>query len=191
MQMSLATFFLLVFLAGCQQNDSAEYFLISGGTLYDGNGNSIANGDILIRKGRIEAIGNELDYPKHVLKIDASGKYITPGLVDAHVHFFQTGFFDSRPDALDLTDSLPYENVIAKQKANPERYFQSYLRSGITAVYDVGGLLSTLKLQDEAEQNLTAPHIAASGPLITPAPPNFIEKFNLPGDTIMVFLKSV
>ena len=32
--------------------------------------------------------------------IDATGKWVMPGMVDAHVHFFQTGGLYTRPDAL-------------------------------------------------------------------------------------------
>lgn len=84
--------------------------VISGATLFDGTGSDpIENGVIVVRDDKIECIGSEVDceIPNEASKVDASGKYITPGLVDAHVHFFQSGFFDSRPDAMDITDTYP------------------------------------------------------------------------------------
>src|SRR5687767_15187280 len=51
------------------------------------------------------------------------------GLVDAHVHFSQTGWADGRPDALDVRDRHPYEEVVAGLRANPERFGRSLLRS--------------------------------------------------------------
>ena len=50
--------------------------------------------------------------------IDAKGMWLTPGLIDAHVHFSQTGWADGRPDSLDLRAQYPYEKVEADLKAN-------------------------------------------------------------------------
>ena len=110
---------------------------IENAIIYIGNGEKLDNGTIVIENGKITCVG-ECDIPDGANKIDAQGKYITPGLVDAHVHFFQTGFFDSRPDAMDLREIFSTENVYGYQAANPERYYYSYLNSGVTAVYDVG-----------------------------------------------------
>jgi cytosine/adenosine deaminase-related metal-dependent hydrolase len=144
---------------------------LRGATLFDGNGGTLANSTVIIRDGRIEALGGaDLEVPENAEVIDLAGKFITPGLVDAHVHFSQTGFFDGRPDALDIRDTLPFDSVQARQRRNPDRYFETYLRSGVTAVYDVGGFDWTLDLQKSVEDDLNAPHVAASGPLLTPFP---------------------
>ncbi len=163
--------------------------VLKNATIFDGNGNSFV-GFVIIEGGLISEIGEDIEIPSHAEVIDLRGKYITPGLVDAHVHYFQTGFYDSRPDALDIRDSLPYPEVMAYQKANPQRYHEAYLRSGITAVYDVGGFPWSINLQKSAENDLNAPHVAASGPLITPAPASMINTFNTESDTVMYHLGS-
>ena len=165
-------------------------FAISGATLFDGTGaEAISNSIIIVREGRIECVGEQGDcsIPSNAETIDASGKYITPGMIDAHMHFSQTGFFDGRPDAMDITDEYPFPDVAAYQKQNPQRYYDSYLCSGITGVYDVGGFSWTIDLQEEAENNPKAPHVAAAGPLITPAPG---APFDLPSDRVLVNLDS-
>jgi imidazolonepropionase-like amidohydrolase len=152
---------------------------LKGATLFDGNGNQTAKGVILIQQGRITAVGGaETEIPEGAEIIDVTGKFITPGLVDAHVHFGQTGFYDGRPDALDLRDTLPYETVQKQLAANPDRYYEAYLRSGVTAVYDVGGYEWSLGLPDSAEENLDAPHVAAAGPLLTPVPQENLALIN-------------
>lgn len=152
---------------------------LTGATLFDGNGGRIANGVVLIQEGRITEVGEaETKIPEGAEVIDVSGKFITPGLVDAHVHFGQTGFFDGRPDALDLRDTLPYEAVQERLSQHPERYYEAYLRSGVTAVYDVGGYEWSLTLPDLAETNLNAPHVAAAGPLLTPVPQDNLAIIN-------------
>jgi imidazolonepropionase-like amidohydrolase len=153
---------------------------LRGATLFDGNGGTLANSTVIIRNGRIEALGGaDLEVPENAEVIDLAGKFITPGLVDAHVHFSQTGFFDGRPDALDIRDTLPFDSVQARQRRNPDRYFETYLRSGVTAVYDVGGFDWTLDLQKSVEDDLNAPHVAASGPLLTPFPQDRLDGFNV------------
>ncbi len=71
--------------------------------------------------------------------VSVAGKWIIPGLIDTHVHFSQTGWVDGRPDALDLRDAYPYDEVEAELHARPDRFFRSYLCSGVTSVFDVGG----------------------------------------------------
>ncbi|UCD61523.1 MAG: amidohydrolase family protein [Flavobacteriaceae bacterium] len=178
-------------LISCSKPAEPGYQTLKGATIFDGNGNSIPNGIIVIKNGKIEAVGDEsIPIPGNSAIIDLSGKFITPGLIDAHVHFFQTGFFDSRPDALDIRDSINYEELQDFVRTNPQRYFESYLRSGVTAVYDVGGFPWSLALPKLAENNLNAPHVAASGPLLTPVPAERIVTFNTSKDTVMYSITS-
>lgn len=181
---------LIYLLIACAPQPDTQVKVLQGATLYDGTGSeAIENSVLVVREGEIDCAGSidDCSIPSGAERIDVSGKYITPGLVDAHVHFFQTGFFDSRPDALDLRDTYPFPQVAAYQKQHPQRYYDSYLCSGITGVYDVGGFTWSLDFQDEAEQNPLAPHVAAAGPLITPST---MDIFNTPSDKVLVNLDS-
>jgi len=163
---------------------------ITGATLFDGTGSdAVENSVVIIEGDRITCVGTSEDCtaPGGATMVDASGKFITPGLVDAHMHFFQTGFFDSRPDAMDITDTYPFTEVAAYQEQNPERYYDTYVCSGITAVYDVGGMTWSIDLEERAELNPMAPHVAAAGPLLTPVPG---APFDLPSDRVLVQLDS-
>ncbi|NGP89899.1 amidohydrolase family protein [Fodinibius halophilus] len=171
-------------------NEKSEYLVLEGAILYDGTGGqSIGNSVIVIKGDTINCVGGEGDctIPGGATVKDVSGKYITPGLIDSHVHFFQTGFFDSRPDALDLRDTFPMGEVIAYQQQHPQRYYNAYLCSGITGVYDVGGMSWSVQLQQSAEKNPKAPHVAAAGPLITPVAG---APFDLPSNKVLVHLDS-
>jgi len=55
------------------------------------NDNQIIPGDILIKDQRIKKIGSEIDNPNGYLEIDASAKYVIPGLIDDQVHFREPG----------------------------------------------------------------------------------------------------
>jgi imidazolonepropionase-like amidohydrolase len=141
---------------------------IVGATLIDGRGGApVANANIIIRDGKFDCVG-DCKIPEGVMTIDAKGMWVTPGLVDAHVHYSQTGWADGRPDFLDVRAKHPYEAVAADLKANPQRFAKSYLCSGVTSTFDVGGFPWTLQLADRFANDTLAPHVAAAGPLLTP-----------------------
>lgn len=60
--------------------------LIRGGTVLDGDGNEWPQADVLLVAGRIAAIGPNLTAPAGAVTIDAAGKFVTPGIIDAHSH---------------------------------------------------------------------------------------------------------
>jgi len=55
----------------------------------------------------------------------------------------------------------------ADLRANPERFYRSYLCSGVTATFDVGGYPWTWDLRADAERSTLAPHVSAAGPLLS------------------------
>jgi len=182
----------LFLIAACSSTGQGppSTIVLSGATLFDGTGTGAVENSVVVIQGKeIECVGTEEDCepPAGAEVVNVSGKYITPGLIDAHVHFFQTGFFDSRPDAMDLNDTYPFAEVTAYQRQHPQRYYDAYLCSGITGVYDVGGMSWSIDLQEEAENNERAPYVAAAGPLITPVPG---APFDLPSDRVLVHLDS-
>ena len=63
--------------------------LIRNGTVAESRGAYPA--DILVRDGRIAAMGQSLPVPAGAQVYDAAGRYILPGLIDAHVHFRDPG----------------------------------------------------------------------------------------------------
>lgn len=63
--------------------------LITNGTVLDPSQNINRKVDVLLRDGKVAAIGENLGKADKV--IDATGKYVTPGLIDVHVHFREPG----------------------------------------------------------------------------------------------------
>jgi imidazolonepropionase-like amidohydrolase len=151
---------------------AAQTTALTGGTVLDGSGGPpIVNAVVIVTGGRITCIGTgtRCPVPASATRIDATGRFITPGLVDAHVHFSQTGWVDGRPDGLSAPSVYPYGETARGLRANPARWYRSYLCSGITAVYDVGGHPWTTALPARAEADTLAPHVRTAGPLITHA----------------------
>ena len=60
----------------------AQTIAITGGTVYPVSGPKIDNATVLIRDGRIAAVGANVAIPAGATRIDATGKWITPGLID-------------------------------------------------------------------------------------------------------------
>ena len=141
-----------------------------GATLVDGTGAApVGDAVVVMRDGRIACAGPRpaCPVPADADSVNAAGKWIIPGLIDTHVHFSQTGWVDGRPDALDLRDRYPYAQVEADLHAQPERLYRSYLCSGVTSVFDVGGYPWTLELQERTARSTTAPRVVAAGPLLS------------------------
>ncbi|GAC1682860.1 MAG: amidohydrolase family protein [Gemmatimonadaceae bacterium] len=62
---------------------SAQVIAITGGKVYPVSGPPIENGTVLIRDGRIAAVGRDVAVPPEARRIDATGKWVTPGFVNA------------------------------------------------------------------------------------------------------------
>jgi imidazolonepropionase-like amidohydrolase len=74
-------------LAGMAWAQAADGDLvIKGGRIYTVTHGDIENGEILIRGGKIVEVGQSVHAPAGARVIDATGKFITPGLIDCHSH---------------------------------------------------------------------------------------------------------
>jgi imidazolonepropionase-like amidohydrolase len=144
--------------------------IIANGTAIDpGTGKVIPNAALIIEGGRIKSIvQNSTEIPKKGDGvIDARGKFILPGYIDTHVHFFQSGDIYTRPDGLDLNSIRPYKQETEWIRSHLDDAFARYLRCGITSVVDIGGPLWNFEMRKRANATAKAPRVAAAGPLIS------------------------
>jgi imidazolonepropionase-like amidohydrolase len=148
----------------------ATTFIINGTAIDPGTGKVIPNAGLIIEGDRIKSIArNSADLPKegdHQV-IDAKGKFILPGYIDTHVHFFQSGDLYTRPDAVDLNSVRSYKNEGEWIRANLDDTMRRYLRCGITSVVDVGGPLWNFQVRNLANSTAKMPRVAVAGPLIS------------------------
>ena len=124
-------------------------------TLIDGTGWPAVQTSVMVRGERIVAIGPgpfavTMEYPGTRI-IDATGKYLMPGLWDVHVHL-GGGRGRGEPD---------YDAGI--------RNLHGFLYSGITSIFDAGNsadFIMTLRAR-ERENEILSPRIFATGPVVT------------------------
>jgi len=148
----------------------AQYKALVGGTLINSNGDKpLEDAIVLISKNKIEKVGKrgKVKLPEGTQAIDVTGKYLVPGLIDSHVHFFQSGGLYTRPDAIDLRKVVGYEEEQAQIRKSLPSTFVRYLAAGITAVADVGGPMSNFDVRTLANGTLRAPRVVVAGPLIS------------------------
>ncbi len=96
--------------------------VLKGGHVIDGKNGLSAVRDVAIKDGKIAAVQANIDASKALRVVDASGLYVTPGLVDIHVHVY-AGTGERNSYAGDLS-------------VYPDGFT---LRNGVTTVADAGG----------------------------------------------------
>src|SRR5437763_10586008 len=161
----------LAFGAGSAHAAASGTTVIRNGTLINpGSGKVTENAVITIQGDHISSVGqaNAADIPKKGDRvIDARGKFILPGYIDTHVHFFQSGDIYTRPDAVDLTSVRSYKDEHDWIERNRRDTLARYIRCGITSVVDVGGPMWNFAMRKFANSVEKAPRVAAAGPLIS------------------------
>jgi imidazolonepropionase-like amidohydrolase len=151
----------------------------------------LSNQTVVITNDLISSIqsSSKVKIPANATVIDGKGKYLFPGLTDSHVHFFQNGGIYSRPDAIDLRTTMPYNKEIALAHQTMEDKLRRYLQNGITNVIDLGATHNFLKKRNEFKNADYAPSVYMTGPLLTTYEPEEYE--NLHDDEPFGLVKSI
>ena len=135
---------------------AGDYVLIQNGTLIDGTGASPqAATDLLIRDDRVERIGQNLEAPAGATVVDATGKYLIPGLIDAHAHLDGTMVFQLSPEEKqEILDHNP----------------SAFLYNGVTTILNLISNPERIFAMRHAQRDsaLVAPRIYATGGVFTP-----------------------
>lgn len=136
----------------------------------------LAGYSVLIVDGKIVQVDKDKNVkpiPEGTTIIDGTGKYLSPGFTDAHIHFFQSGGLYARPDAIDLRKYRPYAEEIKWTHGHMEDLLRRYLSAGITSVIDVGATNNFLTQKDSFASKPWSPLVRMTGALLTtyvPAP---------------------
>ena len=130
---------------------------IKAGRLIDGTGAAVVNdATILIENTKIKTVGTNIAIPKGAEIIDASGKTVMPGMIDAHMHCDGPKTNDTFMEKI----SRPREIGLIKAIFDA-KYF---LSRGFTTIKSCGGINGVLLKQAIAEGVVTGlPRLVASG----------------------------
>lgn len=67
--------------------EQPRYVLVQNATIWTmGDDGVLENADLLIDRGAVAEVGHDLRVPRNAVVIDGTGKHVTPGLIDAHLH---------------------------------------------------------------------------------------------------------
>lgn len=156
----------LLLSANAQQRSAV--LVIRGATLIDGTGSTPTKAaTILIRGGRVEAIGPNVEIPEGAREIDATGKFIIPGFLDSRVRIGPTP-----------ANHLSRNEIGIQQRLDSLR---ALLTTGVTGARLVqGSLLEQELYQRWAEDDLLpSPGIVTSGPVFTGKGGHPIEEYSV------------
>lgn len=130
-------------------------------------GKIIPNATVQFSDGKIQTIITGKKNITSAKIIDGTGKYLIPGMTDAHVHFFQSGSLYTRPDAIDLKKFVPYEKELEQSKKAMADIMKYNMYNGITTVVDVGATYNLLNERKKYVDSIFAPTVYMTGPLLT------------------------
>ncbi len=149
--------------------------VITGATIIDGTGAApIVGGTIVLDEERIVAIGpaSDVDIPDRAEIVSADGKWIIPGMIDLHMHFWESGRPGAQPTYVaDVTEVFPYEEEVEWMKGRARYTLSRYLCSGVTSVVALGAIEWEYDVRSMAEETATAPRVLLAGGFIGNAPP--------------------
>ena len=123
----------------------SEPIAVVGGTVYPVSGEVLQKATVLFDEGRIVAVGTDVTIPEGAKQIDATGKHVYPGLIDAHTQLGLVEIASVRAtrDTIETGDLNP--NSRALVAVNPDSELTPVARAGgVLTVLTVplGGLLS-------------------------------------------------
>ncbi|MGD2123919.1 MAG: amidohydrolase family protein [Gemmatimonadota bacterium] len=122
---------------------SAQDLLITGGTVLTITNGDLPETDVLIRDGKIAEIGQNLSAPEGVRVIDATGRFVMPGILDSHSHMgIDRGLNEG-------SRSVVPEVSIADVIKHDDPAFFTALAGGITTIHTMHGSANSIGGQNE------------------------------------------
>jgi len=140
-----------------QAADPKPATLITNANIFDGKHEKLATGmSVLVEGNKIAKIAKSIPAPDGATVIDAKGKVLMPGLIDAHYH----PMFAAIGQAAALTSMDGYLNLVAGKNAG------ALLLQGFTTVREASG--NSFSLKRAIDQGLyPGPRIYPTGPMIS------------------------
>jgi imidazolonepropionase-like amidohydrolase len=122
---------------------ATDYILFHQVKVFDGHRFS-GPSDVLIKDGKVQAIGPHLERPPQAQVIEGAGMTLLPGLIDAHVHVFQKDALVQAlvfgvTTVLDMFSAIRFSKAIERDQAQGKDLNAADLRTAGTLVTAPGG----------------------------------------------------
>jgi imidazolonepropionase-like amidohydrolase len=124
------------------QRDLGGNLLVTGATIMTGTGDVLKDSSILIRDGKIAAIGKDLSPDEGMTVIDAAGKVVIPGIIDTHSHIMIAGGTNEFTQS--IVPEVSVEDVVRTDDLSEYRA----LAGGVTAARLLHGSANVIGGQD-------------------------------------------
>ena len=116
---------------------------ITGATVFDGEGRRIDNGTLILANGKIQAIGGaSLPVPADAVRVDGTGKWVTPGIIDIHSHLgdYPSPSVEAHQDGNEATNPVTAE-VWAEHSVWPQDpgFTRALYNGGVTSLHVLPG----------------------------------------------------
>jgi imidazolonepropionase-like amidohydrolase len=121
--------------------------VIKGATIFTVTKGIIPNGSILVRDGRFVAVGSDVAIPPGAEVVDASGAFVTPGLIDEHGHIMADSINESGTTVSSMTNIL---DVLNPTDVNIYRDLAGGLTTAVVfhgSANPIGGTNEVIKLR--------------------------------------------
>ena len=116
--------------------------LVKNAVVLTGTGETLVKTSILVRDGKIAAIGSDLTAPEGIAILDATGMYVMPGIIDTHSHIKATGGLNEYSQS--VVAEVRVKDVINTADLSEWRA----LAGGVTAARILHGSANTIGGQD-------------------------------------------
>jgi imidazolonepropionase-like amidohydrolase len=132
--------------------------LIRNATVLTAVGERIEGGSVLLKDGRIVAVGKTIEAPAGALVVDASGKWVTPGIIDVHSHLgvYASPGVEGLDDGNEATDPVTAD-VWAEHSVWPQDpQFPLALAGGVTSMQILPGSANLMGGRSVTVKNVPA-----------------------------------
>lgn len=155
-----------------------EPFALTGATVVVGDAEGTVRPDMAIvvgGDGDIEQVGTtaETPVPRGYRAVDAAGRFVVPGLINAHAHLFSDGrplpsilLKESLQGPVSVFSRSPFGRVLFTRRTRTN--VRTQLHSGVTTIRSVGDVAyEVVTVADDIERGkYVGPRVLASGPLL-------------------------
>ncbi|HEY0112138.1 MAG TPA: amidohydrolase [Allosphingosinicella sp.] len=116
---------------------------ITGATIFDGEGGRIDNGTVVLADGVVQAVGGaDIAVPEGATRIDGTGKFVTPGIIDIHSHLgdYPSPSVEAHQDGNEVTGPVRPE-VWAEHSVWPQDpgFTRALANGGVTSLHVLPG----------------------------------------------------